>query len=184
MVEQQYLKKTRDETRSGGLPRRQDVELRQLRQRYDDLCASLLQGPAGDLVRETEIVQDLQRLSDRIVALEMQDGPMSDPGDTPSTESEHNPPEAVEEIARNFDRMIEMIERQTIQVEHVLRRCNENRDQLERVERRLIETTPLLERQLPELRDAVDRQRQRVTALTVAVQRLSQWLVSHRNDRP
>src|SRR3546814_15233684 len=54
-------------------------------------------------------------------------------------------------------------------VEHVLRRCNENRDQLERVERRLIETTPLLERQLPELRDAVDRQRQRVTALTVAV---------------
>lgn len=183
MVEQQYLDAPRDETRSGGSRRRQDVELQRLRQRYDDLSALVLQGPTGDLAGEAAIIQDLQKLSDGIVALEMQDGPMRDPGDTPS-KSEHNPPEAVEEIAKNFDRMLEMIERQTVQVERVLCRCNENRDQLERVERRLIETTPLLERQLPELRDAVDRQRQRVTALTVAVQRLSQWLVSHQNGRP
>ena len=157
--------------------------MRQLRHEYNDRCVALMQASAADLVGEAEIVRELQRLSDRIVALEMQDVRMSDPGDTNSAGSGNDRPEAANEIAKNFDRMFEMIERQTNQVEHVLRRCSENRDQLERVERRLIETTPLLERQLPELRDAVDRQQQRVTALTIAVERLSQWLVSDQDKR-
>lgn len=172
----------------------QDAELDELRRKYDHLCARIAEDPDCDPAAEGEIIDELQRLSDRIVALAETGGmsgasgsdsglnPGSNPGPNPGSDkaAEGNP----DRMETGFKRVLALLEQQNKRVEHILRRSDEHRDQLERMERRLIETTPLIERQLPEIRAATELQRERITALAVAVQRLLQWLVARHGDRP
>lgn len=172
--------------RTARSKRMQDAELDELRRKYDHLCTRIAEDPGGDPAAEGEIIDELQRLSDRIVALaetgRMSGASGSNPGPNPGSDkaAEGNP----DRMETGFKRVLALLEQQNKRVEHILRRSDEHRDQLERMERRLIETTPLIERQLPEIRAATELQRERITALAVAVQRLLQWLVARHGDRP
>jgi hypothetical protein len=94
--------------------------------------------------------------------------------------------EAVEEQpAVDFDRLYRAIQGQEAQIAAVLRRCEEHQQQLEAMERRLAEHYPakLLASQLEALSASLDHQRQRVTSLAIAIQRLLHWLAAERRLR-
>lgn len=158
--------------------------MNELRRKYEDLCARLMEQTARDPVSEGAIIEELQRLSDQIVALAQEadmNGPSGHGKGTAGSPGDH--PAGTHRTDPSLGKVLALLERQSRDVERILRRSDEHRDQLERVERRLVETMPLIERQLPELRAATELQRQRITALAIAVQRLFQWLASHRGNQ-
>src|SRR5690606_6307445 len=130
---------------------------------------------ARDPVSEGAIIEELQRLSDQIVALAQEadmNGPSGHGKGAADSPGEH--PAGTHRTDPSLGKVLALLERQNRDVEHIRRRSDEHRDQLERMERRLVEAMPLIERQLPELRAATELQRQRITALAIAVQRLFQ----------
>src|SRR5690606_34659101 len=146
--------------KSGGRARRrtvqpqprQDAELNELRRKYEDLCARLMEQTARDPVSEGAIIEELQRLSDQIVALAQEadmNGPSGHGKGTAGSPGDH--PAGTHQTDPSLGKVLALLERQSRDVERILRRSDEHRDQLERVERRLVETMPLIERQLPEL---------------------------------
>ena len=99
--------------------------------------------------------------------------------DTGLTASEK---EAEEGLAIDFDRLYRAIKAQEAQIATVLQRCEEHQRQLETMERRVAEHYPvkLLAAQLEALGTNLDHQRQRVTSLAIAIQRLLHWLAAER----
>lgn len=249
-------------------------ELQELRHRYNRLCARFVGVSNADPLAASDTVQELQSLSDRIVAIEMQDerkarepqqvrsvgrllgqrpldkaaneaangkacapgpamralaarpapelslvdiaafarligedpdSPRPDPdrhqdravGHAPriaerpaprqhAEAASENATEAVEEQPTvDFDRIYRAIQAQEAQIAAVLRRCEEHQQQLETMERRLAEHYPakLLASQLEALSASLDHQRQRVTSLAIAIQRLLHWLATERRLR-
>lgn len=238
-------------------------ELQELRHRYNRLCARFVGVSNVGPLAAADTVEELQSLSDRIVAMEMQDeriarerqqvglvepkplnrvandatngktGAARLARPTPAANSApdlslvdiaafarligeepdhrqdrpagHAPriaerpaprqpaeaaPEKISEAAEersavDFDRLYRAIQAQEAQIAAVLRRCEEHQQQLETMGHRLAEYYPakLLASQLEALGASLDHQRQRVTSLAIAIQRLLHWLAAERRLR-
>lgn len=82
----------------------------------------------------------------------------------------------------SFARVAAAVERQAMRIERLLELSEAHQAALERLEKRIVAR---LERtsdpELPELRQAVQEQRQRLTELARTIQNLAQWLAAQRN---
>jgi hypothetical protein len=94
--------------------------------------------------------------------------------------------EAGSEPPPAFSRVIAAVEQQAAQIERILELCQAHQLALEQLEARLearIDATrqvSLAPPELPELRAAVEEQRQRITALAKTIHNLAQWLAAQR----
>ncbi|MHB1060020.1 MAG: hypothetical protein ACYC0F_19325, partial [Rhodanobacter sp.] len=90
------------------------------------------------------------------------------------------------ETRLDLTRVVSAVEQQASQIERILALCEAHQLALERLEARIeaqrATTTAALtpDREIPDLRLAVEEQRQRVTALAKTIHNLAQWLAAQR----
>lgn len=85
----------------------------------------------------------------------------------------------------SFARVAAAVERQAMRIERLLELSEAHQAALERLEKRIVARLERTSREpdpeLPELRQAVQEQRQRLTELARTIQNLAQWLAAQRN---
>ena len=121
-------------------------------------------------------------------------GEVAPPAETPggSTRDRQMPAtgesEAGGESSPAFSRVVAAVEQQAAQIERILELCEAHQQALERLEARIEAridaprgaSPAVADPELPELRAAVEEQRQRITALAKTIHNLAQWLATQR----